>query len=166
MLMSDMMTRDVPLLHSRDNIGQGVAPLRWSKLDALPVVDEDGLLIGIFTKANVLDAFLGGVDLSETIQRHFTRQVVTVEVNTPFREVEQRAKQSSVGTGVVVDEEGKVLGIFTKVDLIIALFQEAEQLASELNTVYEAMPNGLIFVDRNNRIQQINPSGEKILGLK
>lgn len=166
MLMSDMMTRDVPLLHSRDNIGQGVALLRWSKLDALPVVDEDGLLIGIFTKANVLDAFLGGVDLSETIQRHFTRQVVTVEVNTPFREVEQRAKQSSVGTGVVVDEEGKVLGIFTKVDLIIALFQEAEQLASELNTVYEAMPNGLIFVDRNNRIQQINPSGEKILGLK
>lgn len=166
MLMSDMMTRDVPLLHPRDNIGQGVALLRWSKLDALPVVDEDGLLIGIFTKANVLDAFLAGVDLTETIQRHFTRHVVTVEVTTPFREVEQRAKQSSVGTGVVVDEEGKVLGIFTKVDLIIALFQEAEQLATELNTVYEAMPNGLILVDRNNRIQQINPSGEKILGLK
>jgi len=164
--MSDMMTRDIPLLHPRDNLGQGVALLRWTKLDAIPVVDEDGLLIGIFTKANVLDAFLAGVDLSETIQRHFTHQVVTVEVNTPFREVEQRAKQSSVGTGVVVDEEGKVLGIFTKVDLIIALFQEAEQLATELNTVYEAMPNGLIFVDRNNRIQQMNPSGEKILGLK
>ena len=166
MLMSDMMTRDVPLLHPRDNLGQGVALLRWTKLDALPVVDEDGLLIGIFTKANVLDAFLAGADSSETIQRHFTNQVVTVEVNTPFREVEQRVKQSPVGTGVVVDKEGKALGIFTKVDMIMALFQETEQLAVELNTVYQAMPNGLIFVDRNNRIQQMNPSGEKILGLK
>lgn len=166
MLMSDMMTRNVPLLHPKDNLGQGVALLRWTKLDALPVVDEEGLLIGIFTKANVLDAFLAEAEPSEMIQRHFTSQVVTVEVDTPFREVEQRVKQSSVGTGVVVDKEGKALGIFTKVDMIMALFREAEQLAVELNTVYQSMPNGLIFVDRNNRIQQMNPSGEKILGLK
>jgi len=166
LLMSDMMTRDVPLLRPLDTLAQGVALLRWTKLDALPVVDADAVLIGIFTKANVLDAFLSQAEPSETIQRHFTSQVVTVEVDTPFREVEQRAKKSSVGTGVVVDKEGKVLGIFTKVDMIIALFQEAEQLAVELNTVYQAMPNGLIFVDRYNRIQQINPSGEKILGLK
>jgi len=166
LLMSDRMTRDVPLLHPKDNLGQGVALLRWTKLDALPVVDEEGALIGIFTKANVLDAFMAGAEPSETIQRHFTSQVVTVEVNTPFNEIEQRVKQSSVGTGVVVDKDGKVLGVFTKVDMIMALFQEAELLATELNTVYQAMPNGLIFVDRNNRIQQMNPSGEKILNMK
>ena len=166
MLMSDMMTRDVPLLQPEDNLGQGVALLRWTKLDALPVVDEEGLLIGIFTKANVLDAFLAGAELSESIQQYFTRQVVTVEVSTPFREVELRAKQSAVGTGVVLDQEGRVLGIFTKVDMIMALFREAEQVAVELNTVYQAMPNGLIFVDQNNCIQQMNFSGEKILGLK
>lgn len=166
MLMGDMMTRDVPLLHPKDNLGHGVALLRWTKLDALPVVDEDCFLIGIFTKANVLDAFLAGADPSEAIQQHFNRQVVTVEVNTPYREVEMRAKQSSVGTGVVVDKEGKALGIFTKVDMIMALFREAERLAGKLNTVYQAMPNGLIVVDQNNRIQQMNPSGEKILGMK
>ena len=166
MLMSDMMTRNVPLLHPKDNLGQGVALLRWTKLDALPVVDEDGLLIGIFTKSNVLDAFLAGADPSEAIQQHYNRQVVTVQANTSYREVEQRAKQSSVGTGVVIDKERKALGIFTKVDMIMALFREAEQLAVELNTVYQAMPNGIIVVDRNNRIQQMNPSGEKILGMK
>ncbi|TGE39023.1 PAS domain-containing protein [Desulfosporosinus fructosivorans] len=166
MLIRDMMTRDVPLLQPKDSLGQGVALLRWTKLDALPVVDLEGLLIGIFTKANVLDAFLAGAELSDTILRHFTSQVVTVADNTPFREIELRAKQSSVGTGVVVNKEGKVLGIFTKVDMIMALFQEAEHLAIELNTVYEAMPNGLIFVDQNNCIQQMNPSSERILGLK
>ncbi|EHQ90791.1 sigma-54-dependent Fis family transcriptional regulator [Desulfosporosinus youngiae] len=166
MLMSDMMTRDVPLLHLQDNLRRGVELLRWTKLDALPVVDKDGFLIGIFTKANVLDAFLAGADSSEIIERHYNTQVVTVEADIPYQEVEQQAKQTSVGTGVVVDKEGKVLGIFTKVDMIIALFREAEQQANKINTVYQAMPNGIIVVDQDNRIQQINPAGEKILGLK
>lgn len=166
MLMYDMMTREVPLLHPKDTLGQGVALLRWSKLDALPVVDEAGYLIGIFTKANVLDAFLAGVDLSETIERHFNPQVVTVEVNTPYEVVEQRAKQSPVGTGVVIDDEGKVLGIFTKVDMIMALFHEAEQFAVKLKAVYQAMPNGLIVLDQNQHIQSLNPAGERILGMK
>ena len=166
MLMRDMMTRDVPLLHIKNSLKQGVELLRWTKLDALPVVDEDGSLIGIFTKANILDAFLAGAESSEPIEGHFNTQVVTVEADTPYREVEQRAKQSSVGTGVVVDKAGKALGIFTKVDMILALFKEAEQLATKLSTVYQAMPNGIIVVDQNNCIQQINPAGEKILGLE
>jgi len=156
MLMSDMMTHDVPLLHLKDTLGQGVALLRWTKLDALPVVNEDDYLIGIFTKANVMDAYLGGAKLSEVIEHHYNRQVVTVEANIPYREVEQRAKESSVGTGVVVDKAGKVLGIFTKVDMITALFREAEQLAAELNTVYQAMPNGLIVVDGKKRLAQMD----------
>lgn len=140
--------------------------MRWTKLDALPVVDEEGFLIGIFTKANLLDAFLAGADASEMIEQHFNSQVVTVEAETPYLEVEQRAKQTAVGTGVVVDQEGKPLGIFTKVDMILALFREAEKLATELNTVYQAMPNGILVVDRDSRILQINPSGGKILKLE
>ncbi|AET69398.1 PAS domain S-box [Desulfosporosinus orientis DSM 765] len=166
MLMSQMMTRDVPLLQTKTSLKQGVELLRSSKLDALPVIDEDGFLIGIFTKANVLDAFLAGAESSEMIEGHFNSQVVTVQADTPYREVEQRAKQSSVGTGVVIDKKGKALGIFTKVDMILALFREAEQLAIQLSTVYQAMPNGIIVVNHNNVIQQINPAGEKILGLK
>ena len=161
-----MMTRDVPLLNMKTSLKQGVELLRWSKLDALPVVDEEGFLIGIFTKANVLDAFLAGADSTEKIEQHFNSQTVTVQADTPYREVQQRAKQSSVGTGVVIDKEGKALGIFTKVDMILALFREAEQLATKLNTVFQAMPNGIIVVDQNNYIQQINPAGEKILELE
>ncbi|MBC2722121.1 sigma-54-dependent Fis family transcriptional regulator [Desulfosporosinus sp.] len=166
MLMSDMMTRDVPLLRAKDTLRQGIELLRWTKLEALPVVDEQSFLIGIFTKANVFDAFLAGADSSEIIEQYYNTQVVTVKADIPYHEVEQQAKQTSVGTGVVVDKEGKVLGIFTKVDMILALFREAEQQANKINTVYQAMPNGIIVVDQDNRIQQINPAGEKILGLK
>lgn len=138
MLMSDVMTKDVPLLHPEDSLAESVAALRRTKLDALPVVGEDNSLIGIFTKANLMDAFLAGAGLLESIARYVQYNVVTIQVDTPFVEVEQRVKQSPVGTAIVVDRDGKVLGVFTKVDMIMALFKETEQL-EETKRLYETL---------------------------
>lgn len=96
--MSDMISRDVtvPFLQPEGNLGEAVSLLRRSKRDALPVVDDEGYLIGIFTKVNVLDAYLSGADLSESIHRYFNHQVVTVEINTPYQEVDQRVKHTMI----------------------------------------------------------------------
>ena len=166
MRMSDMMTWDTPLLNPEDAFGHGAKLLRATKLDGLPVVDSKGSLIGIFTKANLMDAFLAGAGVSENLGKYYNSQVVTVDVNTPYSEVEKYVKSSPVGTGVVVNGKEKVLGVITKVDMIMALFKESEQLATQLKTVYNAMHNGAILVDKNNRIRMINKSGEKMLGLK
>jgi PAS domain S-box-containing protein len=166
MRLGDMMTRDVPFLHPEDTLERGVKLLRKTKLEGLPVVDAWGTLIGIFTKANLMDAFLSGAVSSEPLERYFNRQVVTAHVDTPYPEVEKIVKNSPVGTGIVVDDQGNVLGIFTKVDMIMALFKQSKKLATQLNTVYNQMHNGIIVIDKNNRIQLINQTGEKILGLK
>lgn len=159
------MTRDVPLLHPEDTLEDTARYLRLSKLDALPVVSSEEVLLGIFTRTNLIDAFLNGAVLRDRIAGFYNDLPVTVRVDTAFPEVERLVKNSPVGTGVVVNAEGSVLGIFTKVDMIMALFQEAEQLAEKLNTLYQAMHNGVIVVDKLNRIQYMNQSGEKILGL-
>jgi len=159
------MTKDVPLLHSNSTLKQGVRILRQSKLDGLPVVDAQGNLVGIFTKANLMDAFLSGAKRSESLERHYNHQVGTIHVDTPYPEIEKVVKSSPVGTGVVVDDQGKVLGIFTKVDMIMALFKESEKLAAQLNTVYNEMHNGVIVIDKKSKIRLINRSGEKMLGL-
>ncbi|MHB8155930.1 MAG: sigma 54-interacting transcriptional regulator, partial [Desulfocucumaceae bacterium] len=166
MRMGEMMTRDVPLLHSDSTLKQGVKILRQTKLDGLPVVDAEGNLVGIFTKANLMDAYLAGAKSSESLEKHFSRQVETIHVDTSYPEIEKVVKNSPVGTGVVVDDQGKVLGIFTKVDMIMALFKESEKLASQLNTVYNEMHNGVIVIDKNSKIRLINRSGEKMLGLR
>lgn len=166
MRMGEIMTRDVPLLHSDSTLKQGVRILRQTKLDGLPVVDAQGNLVGIFTKANLMDAYLAGAKSSEPLERHYNRQVGTIHVDTPYPEIEKVVKSSPVGTGVVIDDQGKVLGIFTKVDMIMALFKESEKLAAQLNTVYNEMHNGVIVIDKNRKIRLINRSGEKMLGLR
>lgn len=166
MIIGDRMTRNVPLLHPEDTIEHCIRLLRKTKLDGLPVVNSRNKLIGIFTKANLMDAYLAGVSCSERLEKHFTCQVVTEPVDKPYAEVEKSVRMSPVGMGVVIDNDTNVLGVFTKVDMIMALFQESEKLASRLNTVYHAMHNGVIIFDSNNRIQYINNSGERILGQK
>ncbi|MDI6812906.1 MAG: sigma 54-interacting transcriptional regulator [Desulfitobacteriaceae bacterium] len=166
MLMSDMMTRDIPLLHPEDSLEAAARFLRLTKLDGLPVVSQEERLMGIFTRTNLIDAFLNGAGLADRIEGFYNQKAVTVRVDTTYAEVERIVKNSPVGTGVVVNAEGSVLGIFTKVDMIMALFKEADQLAGKLNTLYQAMHNGVIVVDRNHRIQYLNQSGETILGLK
>ncbi len=166
MLMGDMMTRDVPLLHPYDTLEYCTQLLRKTKLDGLPVVDAEGSLVGVFTKANLMDAYLAGIGRSEPLENHFNCQVVTVSTDTPYPEIERLVKNSPVGTGIVVDAQGKLAGVFSKVDMIMALFKEAEQLATQLNTVYNAMHNGVIVADKNYRIRYVNSSGEKILKLR
>lgn len=166
MLVGNLMTRDMPCLHPGDTLEHAVRLLRKTKMDGLPVVDKAGRILGIFTKAGMMDAYLAGVDKSEYLEKYYTRDVVTVDVNTPLPEFEQIVKNSPVGSGIVTNENRDVLGMFTKVDMIMALFKEAEQLATRLNTVYNAMHNGIIVVNKHNRIEFINVSGEKILGLK
>lgn len=166
MRMGDMMTRDVPLLRPDNTLEQGVKLLRKTKLDGLPVVDARGSLVGIFTKANMMDAYLAGARISEPLENYFSRKVETVHVDTPYPEVEKIVKNSPVGTGVVVGDQENVLGIFTKVDMIMALLKESKKLSAQLNTVYNEMHNGVIVIDKNSRIRLINKSGEKILGLK
>lgn len=164
MLMKDIMTC-VPFLHSTVKLGQAVQHLRRSKLDALPVVDEDGFLLGLFTKINVLDAFLIGAEPSESIQKYYSQQALTAESSSPYGEIEDRLQQCLIGTGVVVDREGRALGIFTKSEMMMALLQETEHRATESDSVLNALPLGIIVVDNKNQIQKINPAGEKLLNI-
>lgn len=165
MLLGDIMTPNVPLLKAGATLQEAVKLLRRSKLDVLPVIDEEGRLAGIFTKANLMDAFLAGATPDERITPHYQRRVETVRVDTPYETLEEMVKTSPVGTGVVVDGDNNVVGIFTKVDMIMSLFRKTEALAAQLKTVYDSMHNGVIVVDGETKIQLLNQPAAKILHL-
>lgn len=166
MLMGDIMTPNVPLLTTDATLEQAVKMLRRSKADGLPVVDDQGRLAGIFTKSNLMDAFLAGAKSHQAITPYFQKRVETVRVDTPYEIVEDLVKTSPVGTGVVVDAGNNVVGIFTKVDMIMSLFRKTETLAGHLRTVYDSMHNGVIVVDNDLDIRLVNQSAAKILRLK
>ncbi len=166
MQMKDMMTTGVPFLHPGDTLRRAVELFRATRLTSLPVADQEGRLLGIFTRFNLFDSLLSGHDLEQAVDYFFTRQVVTASPDVPYREVAEIVKKSPVGMGVVVDGQKRILGVFTKVDMIMALFKQADLLNARLQAVYRAMHNGLVLVDFQEQVVLLNPAAQKMLGVK
>ncbi|MFY9385977.1 MAG: sigma-54-dependent Fis family transcriptional regulator, partial [Dethiobacteria bacterium] len=119
----------------------------------------------IFTKTNLYDALLKTSDLGEPVYRFYNRNVVKIPVDLTYSEVIDAVHRMPVGTGVVVEKDGSVAGLFTKVELITSLFKEERRLNARLRAMYQAMHNGLISVDQSGRINLINRAAAQLFGL-
>ena len=95
----------------------------------------------------------------------FNRNVVKIPVDLTYSEVIDAVHRMPVGTGVVVEKDGSVAGLFTKVELITSLFKEERRLNARLRAMYQAMHNGLISVDQSGRINLINRAAAQLFGL-
>ncbi len=125
MRLEDMMTRQFATLRPEDSLKSAISLLRKSQRDGLPVLNNDGSLAGIFTKTNLYDALLKNNPLDHPVSDFYNRDVVKIAKDLTYNEVIDAVRRIPVGTGVVVDKEDKVVGLFTKVELISALFRLA-----------------------------------------
>ncbi|WP_449240650.1 sigma 54-interacting transcriptional regulator [Desulfoscipio gibsoniae] len=164
--MKDFMTPQASTLKPGETLRRAVELFRRTRLDGIPAVDDRGCLVGLLTRINLFDALLEGHSLDDPVEGLYTRKVVTVGLDTPYRTVAQDVKKSPVGMGVVVDENNRVRGALTKVDMIMALFRESDVLNARLQAVYQAMHNGLVSVNDAGRITMLNPAAEKLLGVR
>ncbi|MDW7740164.1 MAG: sigma 54-interacting transcriptional regulator [Bacillota bacterium] len=165
MLLEDMMTRKFATLQSESTLREAVRLLRNSQRDGLPILNSDGTLAGIFTKTNLYDVLLKNIDMGDTISGYYNPNVVKISKDLSYDEVIDAVRRIPVGTGVVVDREDKVVGLFTKVELITALFKEERLLNTRLNAMYQAMHNALISIDEKCQINFINRAAEQLFSL-
>lgn len=94
----------------------------------LPVVDEDGKLLGIVCERDLLYASPsqpGSLSVWELnyllshVEMHqvMTEDVVTTTPDTPVEDVARLMTDNKVGGLPVVDEEGRVIGVITETDI-------------------------------------------------
>lgn len=162
MHLKDMMTRDYATLSPEDSLADAIKLLRNSQRDGLPVLNSDSSLAGVFTKTNLYDALLDNNSLDLPVRDLYNRNVVKIKQDLTYDQVIDAVRRIPVGTGVVVNEDGKVVGLFTKVELITALFKEEQLLNARMNAMCQAMHNALVTVDTNCQINFINRSAEQL----
>ncbi|GAB4271218.1 MAG: cystathionine beta-synthase [Candidatus Promineifilaceae bacterium] len=96
-----------------------VARLKANNVSQLPVVDENGRLVGIVTEIDLLNHMLltdhQHHNSDETIANIINRNVPVVRPNTPL---ETLMALFSSQSAVVIATEGKVQGILTKIDIL------------------------------------------------
>lgn len=163
MLIKDIMTRSFETLSPGDTLQKVAGLFRKTRLESLPVTKDDGTLIGIMTKANLYDAVAKGMLPEMPITDLYTTDVMTLNEKIPYEEVKEIVRTSHAGNAIVVDENEKVTGIFTKAGWIMAMLRKETQLNSELNAILQTMYNGLVALDGNGTVIEINKAAENIL---
>jgi len=160
-----LMKKNIPLLQLGDSLEKAINLLRIQKLDALPIVDKTGSLIGAFTKANIMDAYLAGVSISEPVENYCTSQVAKLHLDFPLSLVKARLMKNPTGNGFVIGNNGTVLGMLDKSTMVENLLVENEQLLMRIDTLCNNYFAGIIFLDTNNQIKDVNRMAENILGI-
>lgn len=101
---------------SQDIARDCIAKFREHGISQMPVVNKDGKLEGIIAEYDILQAVLGGsANLAKAIDPFIVRNVDTVELHTPLTKVQEILKHDKAP---VVVENGDILGIITKIDVL------------------------------------------------
>ena len=104
--------------HPLDQITKVVGFMKQHDISQLPVVADDGQLLGVITEMNLLDHLLYADhihDPEETIAPLVNPNVVSVAANTPVDAILDSIERGKV---VIVTENDRPAGILTKIDLI------------------------------------------------
>ncbi len=133
----DWMTPNPITISPRTTLPEAHQIMKEKRIRRLPVVDENGQLVGIVTLGDVREASpsdatsLSIFELNYllarlTVDKIMTRKVITVTPDTPIYEAARLMLEHKIG-GLPVVEDGRVVGIITESDI----FKMVVRLAAE-----------------------------------
>ncbi|GAB4263212.1 MAG: hypothetical protein Kow0080_01310 [Candidatus Promineifilaceae bacterium] len=161
---ANLMTAPVITIREVDTLRQAVEKMTQHHLKRLPVVDENGRLIGWISRVDVLRILeekrpLHYADTTEnesllapkpgtTIAELMYRDVPTVYPNASLEEVVQALEKNRRRRAVVVDENQHILGIITDGDLLRRVQPPVHSgLTARLRSILSAQPGGSLLPD-------------------
>jgi len=145
--VSQIMSRPVRTVHPQTPLTDAAHLMVSEKISGLPVVDDDGRLVGIITEADFLRALgvpshqphhnlwqtleslfshlshHGELEApDDSVKEHMIRNVVCVHPDQDLHDVIEVMKRHSVKRVVVCDNDRRALGMVTRSDLVRVFF--------------------------------------------
>ena len=147
MKVSQIMAKDVKSLSPEMNAKEALELLFKIQISGLPVIDQDGKLVGMFTEKDILSYILPSyiekvgrfiyeenpkstkkkfMELNKIKVRQLMRKdVVTTTEDTSLCEVARVMLTQKARRIPVIDKSGKVVGIVARCDILKAFAKEA-----------------------------------------
>ncbi len=118
--VGQIMTTDLVTVQAHDTVSLAEAMMRWEKIRHVPVEDENGDLVGIFSMKDLVRAMRESVERSGTVTIGEIMQsdVVTVSPDTSTLDAIKIMQEHGFSALPVV-REGKLMGIVTEADFLV-----------------------------------------------
>jgi len=148
--VSRVMTPGVVTVDALAPFKEVVRLMQEHRVSALPVVDDDGVLLGIVSEGDLIlkeDPELGGVGRLFESRRHardrskaagkcayelMTTPVISVAPGASLGEAARKMHRAEVKRLPVVDANGHLVGIVSRADLLRVFLREDAEIAREI----------------------------------
>lgn len=124
---ADIMSRDVVSLNENDEIQDALDKFKNMNLMSLPVINNDGKLVGTLALYEIVEWFKRATDVrtswEQQVKDIMVRQVVTVKPTQPIQNLVPYFVERSFNYIPVVENQ-KIVGIVSRADMIAALNQQ------------------------------------------
>lgn len=109
-------------------VREAVQRLNTDNIGSLPVVDDGGRVVGIFTERDVLHGVAGdsGYFVRARVGDVMTPDPVCCQLDDEIHEVMGLLSERRIGQLPVVDDAGAILGIVSVGDMVRVLYERAE----------------------------------------
>jgi CBS domain-containing protein len=108
----ELMTTDVITCGPGESIAEVIERFECYHIAGMPVVKDDGELLGVISESDILDA-----ERDDKVRDYMSSPAVSVEEDMPVEEVATIFRSKKVNRLPVVSE-GRLIGIVTRDDLI------------------------------------------------
>jgi CBS-domain-containing membrane protein len=148
--VSDVMTRDVVTVDALAPFKEVVRLMQEHHVSALPVVDDDDVLLGIVSEGDLIlredPGLAGGGHMFESRHRAkdrakaagdlahelMTSPVISVAPDAPLGEAARLMHRNEVKRLPVVTAEGRLVGIVSRADLLRVFLRDDAAIAKEI----------------------------------
>lgn len=121
MLIKDLMKTDLFVLKEDDRLKDASEIMKLKKIRHIPVVDSNNTLVGLVTYKDFLKAIAHKKE-NFSMKDIMTTDVKAVEPETPLKGAIEVMIVNKFGCLPVVNNQRKLLGIVTEIDLLKTLY--------------------------------------------
>ncbi|GIU94089.1 MAG: hypothetical protein KatS3mg012_0546 [Gaiellaceae bacterium] len=177
MKVGDVMTREVRAVKEETPLKEVARLLAENGISGLPVTDVQGRVVGVVSEADIvgkeagarherslLGRLLAGGESpkldARTAGEAMTSPAITITADREVAEAARTMTERSVNRLPVVDENGRLVGIVTRADLVRAFLRADAEIESELR---EDVAARTLWIDPS-RLEITVENGEVTLG--
>ncbi|WP_448374743.1 CBS domain-containing protein [Fervidobacterium sp.] len=118
--VTEFMTKDVVYVKPDRTVAQVKEILRLKRISGVPVVDDTNRVVGIISIEDIIKCLENGA-LYERVSEHMTKNVICLNEDTTLQDVIKHFERYRYGRFPVVDNNGSLIGIVTKNDILAAV---------------------------------------------
>lgn len=134
LLVRQLMTTDVQTIEAGDDVDFAEMVMRLERFRHLPVVDDDGVLVGVISDRDILSSQVSGlsdvpvqerrmISMRIPVAEIMTRDISTIPPDAHALEAAMLIRERKINCIPVVDD-GKLVGIVTASDFLDLAIRE------------------------------------------